>query len=35
MSNPHGLTTANGAPVPDNSNVVTARPRGPMLQQHF
>jgi catalase len=27
------LTTAAGAPVPDNQNVVTAGPRGPMLLQ--
>ena len=27
------LTTASGAPVPDNQNVVTAGPRGPMLLQ--
>jgi catalase len=27
------LTTAAGAPVPDNDNVVTAGPRGPMLLQ--
>ncbi|AFJ46394.1 catalase [Shimwellia blattae DSM 4481 = NBRC 105725] len=28
-----GLTTAAGAPVPDNNNVATAGPRGPMLLQ--
>ncbi|MBJ3814378.1 catalase [Shimwellia pseudoproteus] len=28
-----GLTTAAGAPVTDNNNVVTAGPRGPMLLQ--
>ncbi|PLP19685.1 catalase, partial [Klebsiella michiganensis] len=28
-----GLTTAAGAPVVDNNNVVTAGPRGPMLLQ--
>ncbi len=27
------LTTAAGAPVPDNQNVITAGPRGPMLLQ--
>ncbi len=27
------LTTATGAPVPDNQNVLTAGPRGPMLLQ--
>lgn len=27
------LTTAGGAPVPDNQNVMTAGPRGPMLLQ--
>ena len=27
------LTTVAGAPVPDNQNVVTAGPRGPMLLQ--
>lgn len=27
------LTTGSGAPVPDNQNVVTAGPRGPMLLQ--
>lgn len=29
----HHLTTAAGVPVPDNQNVVTAGPRGPMLMQ--
>ena len=29
----HKLTTAGGAPVPDNQNVATAGPRGPMLLQ--
>ncbi|NLA99968.1 MAG: catalase, partial [Methanomicrobiales archaeon] len=27
------LTTAAGAPVPDNQNAMTAGPRGPMLMQ--
>src|ERR1700754_4632397 len=27
------LTTAGGAPVVDNNNVITAGPRGPMLMQ--
>ena len=27
------LTTAAGAPVPDNQNAITAGPRGPMLMQ--
>ena len=27
------LTTAAGAPVPDNQNSMTAGPRGPMLLQ--
>ncbi|RYH23641.1 MAG: catalase, partial [Alcaligenaceae bacterium] len=29
------LTTASGAPVPDNNNSVTAGPRGPVLLQDF
>ena len=29
------LTTANGCPVADNQNVMTAGPRGPMLLQDF
>ncbi len=33
MSDDQKLTTAFGAPVPDNQNVVTAGPRGPMLLQ--
>lgn len=33
MSNPKNLTTSVGAPVPDNENVLTAGPRGPMLLQ--
>ncbi|MCC7212312.1 MAG: catalase, partial [Candidatus Brocadia sp.] len=28
------LTTAAGAPVPDNQNVMTAGPRGPQLLQN-
>lgn len=36
MNEPHSprpLTTAAGVPVPDNQNVLTAGPRGPMLMQ--
>ena len=33
MVNKNKLTTANGAPVVDNQNVLTAGPRGPMLLQ--
>ena len=33
MSKDKKLTTAGGAPVPDNQNVMTAGPRGPMLMQ--
>lgn len=33
MSNKPKLTTAAGAPVPDNQNVMTAGPRGPVLLQ--
>ncbi|KAB2890576.1 MAG: catalase [Kofleriaceae bacterium] len=33
MSDPKKLTTVAGAPVPDNQNVMTAGPRGPMLLQ--
>lgn len=33
MSTDHKLTTAAGAPVPDNQNAQTAGPRGPMLLQ--
>ena len=33
MSKKKGLTTAAGAPVVDNNNVVTAGRRGPMLLQ--
>ena len=33
MEDKKKLTTAAGAPVPDNQNAVTAGPRGPMLMQ--
>jgi catalase len=33
MSDNKKLTTAAGAPVPDNDNAITAGPRGPMLLQ--
>ena len=33
MDNKKKLTTAAGAPVPDNQNAMTAGPRGPMLLQ--
>ena len=33
MKEPKKLTTNAGAPVPDNQNVMTAGPRGPMLLQ--
>ncbi|WP_332450918.1 catalase [Methanoculleus sp.] len=33
MENKKKLTTAAGAPVPDNQNAMTAGPRGPMLMQ--
>lgn len=33
MSDSKNLTTEAGAPVPDNQNVLTAGPRGPMLLQ--
>jgi len=33
MENKKKLTTAAGAPVPDNDNAITAGPRGPMLLQ--
>lgn len=33
MTNPNGLTTVAGAPVPDNQNSLTAGARGPMLLQ--
>ena len=29
----HGLTTADGAPIVDNQNALTAGPRGPLLMQ--
>jgi catalase len=29
------LTTVAGAPVPDNQNVMTAGPRGPLLVQDW
>lgn len=32
-NNKRRLTTAAGAPVPDNHNSMTAGPRGPMLLQ--
>ncbi len=35
MSDKSRLTTANGCPVADNQNVMTAGPRGPMLLQDF
>jgi catalase len=31
MSNPERFTNATGAPVPDNTNIVTAGRRGPAL----
>ncbi len=33
MNESHPLATAAGVPVPDNQNVLTAGPRGPMLMQ--
>ena len=33
MNNHHKLTTAAGAPVADNNNILTAGPRGPQLMQ--
>ena len=33
MTKKKKLTTAAGAPVPDNQNAMTAGPRGPMLMQ--
>ena len=33
MTTKKKLTTAAGAPVPDNQNAMTAGPRGPMLLQ--
>lgn len=35
MENKKKLTRTSGAPVPDNQNVQTAGPRGPMLMQDF
>ncbi|PMD92370.1 catalase [Siphonobacter sp. BAB-5405] len=35
MENQNKLTTATGTPVPDNQNVLTAGPRGPLLLQDF
>lgn len=35
MENKKKLTRTTGAPVPDNQNVQTAGPRGPMLMQDF
>lgn len=35
MKDKNKLTTASGCPVPDNQNVQTAGPRGPMLLQDF
>ncbi len=32
---PSPLTTASGAPVPDNQNSLTAGPRGPVLMQDY
>src|ERR1700731_1165753 len=33
MSNPERFTNATGAPVPDNTNILTAGRRGPALLQ--
>src|SRR6202044_3613374 len=33
MSNPERFTNATGSPVPDNTNILTAGPRGPALLQ--
>ncbi len=33
MSNPERFTNATGAPVPDNTNILTAGLRGPALLQ--
>jgi catalase len=33
MSNPERFTNATGAPVPDNTNILTAGHRGPVLLQ--
>ncbi|NMV11810.1 catalase, partial [Vibrio parahaemolyticus] len=35
MKDKNKLTTTSGCPVPDNQNVQTAGPRGPMLLQDF
>jgi len=35
MSKPSIMTTANGAPVGDNQNSLTAGPRGPLLAQDW
>jgi catalase len=32
---PKKLTGISGAPVPDNQNVMTAGPRGPLLVQEW
>ena len=35
MSKKKKLTTVAGAPVPDNQNVMTAGPHGPLLAQDW
>jgi catalase len=35
MESKNRLTTATGTPVPDNQNIMTAGPRGPVLLQDF
>jgi len=35
MTDKKPLTTASGAPVPDNNNTLTAGPRGPALLEDF
>ena len=35
MSEKKQLTTVAGAPVPDNQNLMTAGPRGPLLVQDW
>src|SRR5436189_724208 len=35
MTEPQNLTTADGIPVPDNQNSLTAGARGPVLMQDF
>lgn len=35
MSDSKKLTTTAGAPVPDNQNVLTAGPRGPLLVEDW